>query len=119
MKSAIPTQIKLKADSGVVEFCYEDEPVYALSFEFLRVHSPSAEVRGHGIGDEKLQYGKKGVLVKNIEPVGNYAIKLVFSDGHDSGLYTWALLHELCQQRDQLWQQYLVKLESVGLSREP
>lgn len=127
MNAAAPRKINIKAGSGVVELSYGEqdqaelgnsEQCYALSFEFLRVHSPSAEVRGHGQGSEVLQYGKKRVTITNIEPVGNYAIKLVFSDGHDSGLYTWPLLQNFCLNQASLWQQYLAKLEEAGKSRD-
>jgi len=117
MSVAPPSKINIKAGSGVVELTY-DEQRYALSFEFLRVHSPSAEVRGHGQGSEVLQYGKKRVTITNIEPVGNYAIKIIFSDGHDSGLYTWSLLQSFCLDNASLWQDYLEKLENAGRSRD-
>ena len=102
MNAAPPSKINVKAGSGIVELTYDGqsqfEPgdsvrCYALSFEFLRVHSPSAEVRGHGVGNEVLQYGKKDVGLLGMEPAGNYALKLVFDDGHDSGLYDWKYLH--------------------------
>jgi len=119
MTTSPPSKINIKAGSGVVELTYDDdERCYALSFEFLRVHSPSAEVRGHGQGSEVLQYGKKRVTITNIEPVGNYAIKIIFSDGHDSGLYTWPLLQNFCLNHDSLWQEYLGKMESAGRSRD-
>lgn len=113
----IPKQIKLKSGSSLIELQYDDD-CYELSFEFLRVHSPSAEVRGHGSLGAVLQHGKAGVRVVNIEPVGNYAIKLVFSDAHDSGLYSWTLLRELSLNRDQLWQRYLEQLALEGKSRQ-
>lgn len=90
-----------------------------LSAEFLRVHSPSAEVRGHGVGQETLQVGKKFVAITGIEPAGNYAIKIIYDDGHDSGLYDWDYLYKLGQQQEALWQEYLNKLENAGASREP
>jgi len=119
MTQAIPKQIKIKTGSGCLELTYEGEPAYELSFEFLRVFSPSAEVRGHGKGNEVLQFGKKFVAIKQIEPAGNYAIKITFSDHHDSGLYSWPLLYQFCQEKEQLWQQYLEKLNTAGQSREP
>ena len=88
-----------------------------LSCEFLRVYSPSAEVRGHGVGQEVLQVGKENVNILAIEPVGQYAIKLIFSDGHDTGLYSWDYLYELGLDRDQLWQQYLQRMQAAGASR--
>jgi len=119
MTPAIPKQVKIKMGSGCLELTYEGEPAYELSFEFLRVFSPSAEVRGHGEGNEVLQFGKKLVTIKQIEPVGNYAIKITFSDHHDSGLYSWPLLYQFCQEKEQLWQQYLDKLGTSGQSRNP
>jgi len=113
-----PLKIHLRTQSGTLALAYPDGN-YELSFEFLRVHSPSAEVRGHGIGNEVLQTGKKHVVLTHIEPVGNYGIKLVFNDGHDSGIYTWPLLHELCMQKGTLWQRYLEKLDAAGASRTP
>jgi len=119
MTPTIPKQIKIKMGSGCLELTYEEGSVYELSFEFLRVLSPSAEVRGHGEGNEVLQIGKKLVTIKHIEPAGNYAIKITFSDLHDSGLYSWPLLYQFCQEKEQLWQQYLDKLNTAGQSREP
>ena len=114
----IPTEIKLHQKSRILELVFDDER-YELSFEFLRVFSPSAEVRGHGEGQETLQVGKRDVSILGIEPVGNYAIKPVFSDGHDSGLYSWDVLYTLCTRRDELWQAYLDKLAAAGGSRDP
>ena len=114
----IPTEIKLHQKSRILELVFDDER-YELSFEFLRVFSPSAEVRGHGEGQETLQVGKRDVTILGIEPVGNYAIKPVFSDGHDSGLYSWDVLYTLCTNRDELWQAYLDKLAAAGSSRDP
>ena len=91
----------------------------SLDAEFLRVFSPSAEVRGHGPGQEVLQAGKSAVTISAIEPVGHYAVQLVFDDGHDSGLYSWSYLRELIEARENLWQNYLERLASAGLSREP
>jgi len=119
MTQAIPKQIKIKMGSGCLELTYEGEPSYELSFEFLRVLSPSAEVRGHGEGNEVLQFGKKLVTIKQVEPVGNYAIKITFSDSHDSGLYSWPLLYQFCQEKEQLWGLYLDKLNTSGQSRDP
>ena len=91
----------------------------SLDAEFLRVFSPSAEVRGHGPGQEVLQAGKSAVTISAIEPVGHYAVQLVFDDGHDSGLYSWSYLRELIEARENLWQNYLERLARAGLSREP
>ncbi len=113
----IPTSLTLHKASRTLELAYGDESC-ALSFEFLRVLSPSAEVRGHGPGQETLQTGKRQVEIKGIEPVGHYAIRPVFSDGHDSGIYSWDLLHDFCVNRDRLWEDYLQKLEAAGFTRE-
>ncbi len=115
----VPVEIKLHQKSRVLELTYESGERYELSFEFLRVFTPSAEARGHGVGQETLQVGKRDVDILSLEPVGNYAIKPVFSDGHDSGLYSWDILHMLCLHRDELWQAYLEKLEQQGASRDP
>lgn len=112
-----PTEITLHQQSKVLEIAFNDGARYKLAFEFLRVSSPSAEVRGHGPGQETLQVGKRDVLLTDVEPAGNYAIKLTFDDGHDSGLYTWEYLCELGQHQDALWQDYLQKLDSAGQSR--
>lgn len=93
---------------------YSENDVFALTAEYLRVHSPSAEVRGHGPGQEVLQVGKENVSIRAIEPVGHYAIRLVFDDGHDSGIYTWAYLRELCVKRDANWRAYLDQLTAAG-----
>ncbi len=113
----IPASITLHRASRTLELGYDDAR-YELPFEFLRVLSPSAEVRGHGPGQETLQTGKRLVEIKGIEPVGHYAIRPVFSDGHDSGIYSWEFLHELCVNRDKLWEDYLQKLEAAGFTRE-
>jgi DUF971 family protein len=113
----IPAAIKVRKASRCVELTYGDT-TYSLSFEFLRVFSPSAEVRGHGVGNEVLQYGKKDVGLLSMEPAGNYALKLTFDDGHDSGLYDWKYLHHLSLNKDSLWQEYLQKLEAAGKQRE-
>ncbi len=114
----IPTEIKLHQKSRILELAFENGDHFELSYEFLRVFTPSAEARGHGVGQETLQIGKRDVDILRIEPVGNYAIKPVFSDGHDSGLYSWDVLHTLCVHRDELWQAYLEKLEAEGASRD-
>ncbi len=113
----IPTAITLHKASRTLELAYGDM-TYELPFEFLRVLSPSAEVRGHGPGQETLQTGKRLVEIKGIEPVGHYAIRPVFSDEHDSGIYSWDLLHDFCVNRDRLWEDYLQKLEAAGFTRE-
>lgn len=113
----IPTSIKVRKSSRCVELGYDDD-LYQLSFEFLRVYSPSAEVRGHGVGNEVLQVGKKDVTLLTMEAAGNYALKLVFDDGHDSGLYDWNYLHHLCINQQSLWADYLQRLEQAGEKRE-
>lgn len=113
----IPSSIKVKKASRCVELGYGDES-YQLSFELLRVYSPSAEVRGHGVGNEVLQFGKKDVVLLSMEQAGNYALKLVFDDGHDTGLYDWNYLHHLCLNQESLWNDYLERLQAAGKSRE-
>lgn len=115
----IPTEIKLHQKSRILELAFENGERYELSYEFLRVFTPSAEARGHAPGQETLQVGKRDVEILGIEPVGNYAIKPVFSDGHDSGLFSWDMLHTLCIHRDDLWQAYLDRLVEAGASRDP
>ena len=115
----IPSEIKLHQKSRILELAYENGDRYELTHEFLRVFTPSAEARGHGVGQKTLQVGKRDVEIVSIEPVGNYAIKPAFSDGHDSGLYSWDVLHTLCIHRDELWQAYLDKVEKQGASRDP
>ena len=105
--------IKLRKKSRVLEIKFEDGITGSLEFEFLRVHSPSAEVRGHGRGQEILQTGKQEVELLELVPVGNYAVKMVFDDGHDSGIYTWDYLHDLSENKDKYWQIYLKKLEEI------
>jgi DUF971 family protein len=113
-----PTEIKLHQTSRVMELTYADGKRFELSYEFLRVNSPSAEVRGHGPGQEVLQTGKKNVEIVSVEPVGAYAIQPTFSDGHDTGIYSWDYLYELGVNRDHLWAEYLQRLEAAGASRE-
>ena len=114
-----PVEIKLHQKSRVVEISFDDGKNFSLSCEYLRVYSPSAEVRGHGPGQEIVQEGKKDVEIAAIEPVGNYAVKLVFSDGHDTGLYSWDYLYSLGEDQPRLWQRYLEKLALAGVNREP
>lgn len=114
-----PTEIKLHRKSRLLEIAFADGKHYSLRFEFLRVYSPSAEVRGHGPGQEVLQIGKKDVEITDIEPVGSYAVQLVFSDGHDSGIYSWDYLYKLGANEDAMWAQYLERMQAEGASREP
>ncbi|TAN79139.1 MAG: DUF971 domain-containing protein [Gallionella sp.] len=117
--SVRPTEIKLHQQSRLLEIAFSDEVCYQLPYEFLRVYSPSAEVIGHGRGQETLQTGKKNVAVLEVLPVGTYAMKIVFDDGHDSGLYTWEYLYDLGKDQTALWQDYLGRLTAAGASREP
>jgi DUF971 family protein len=114
-----PTEIKLHQKSRVLEIAFDDGKRYSLPCEYLRVFSPSAEVRGHGPGQEVLQVGKRNVDIKAIDPVGTYAVKLVFSDGHDTGLYSWDYLYELGEKQESSWKSYLARLEQAGASRDP
>ena len=114
----IPTGITLLQKSRVMEIAFSDGRTFKLPYEFLRVYSPSAEVRGHGPGQEVLQTGKRNVEIRSIEPVGSYAIQPAFSDGHSTGIYSWDYLYELGETQDELWQQYLAKLKAAGASRE-
>lgn len=114
-----PTEITLHQQSRALEIAFDDGARYRLSYEFLRVFSPSAEVRGHGPGQETLQVGKKNIGVNGVEPVGTYALKIIFDDGHDNGLYTWEYLRELGTYQNAMWHDYLTKLEAAGQSREP
>ncbi|HUQ29844.1 MAG TPA: DUF971 domain-containing protein [Usitatibacter sp.] len=116
-KALRPTDITLHQQSNMLDVTFEDGSRYSMPVEYLRVYSPSAEVRGHGPGQEVLQAGKRNVSVKAIEPVGMYAIKLVFSDGHDTGIYSWDYLHELGTKYDTNWRTYLARLEHAGASR--
>lgn len=113
-----PTAITLHQTSRVLEVAFSDGQVFRLPCEFLRVHSPSAEVRGHGPGQEVLQTGKREVTIDAVEPVGTYALKLVFSDGHDTGLYSWDYLYELGRDQDALWRRYLARLQEAKASRD-
>jgi DUF971 family protein len=113
-----PTEIKLHQKSRVMEVAFSDGKRFELSYELLRVYSPSAEVQGHGPGEEVLQVGKRDVDIVTLEPVGNYAVQPTFSDGHDTGIYSWERLYWLGANRDALWQQYLERLEAAGASRD-
>ncbi|MDH3286415.1 MAG: DUF971 domain-containing protein [Betaproteobacteria bacterium] len=114
-----PTEIKLHQASRILEIAYSESKTFRLPCEFLRVYSPSAEVRGHGPGQEVLQVGKKDVTITKVEPVGNYAVQLTFSDGHDTGIYSWDLLYEYGTSQDDMWRHYLQRMEDAGASREP
>ena len=114
----IPMNVVVHQQSKVLELSYEDGSSYRLPFELLRVLSPSAEVQGHGPGQETLQTGKREVLIASLEPVGHYALKPTFSDGHDSGLYSWDYLYFLCENQEQVWKEHLDKLAAAGLDRD-
>ena len=113
-----PTGITLHQRSGMFDIAFDDGRSFAMPVEYLRVFSPSAEVRGHGPGQEVLQVGKRNVEVKAVEPVGMYAVKLVFSDGHDTGIYSWDYLYELGVKHDSNWKTYLARLQKAGASRD-
>ena len=113
-----PTEINLHQKSRTLELAYENGKRHKLSCEYLRVYSPSAEVRGHGPGQEKLQFDKEDVNITAINPMGNYAIQLVFDDGHDSGIYDWNLLYELGENQEAYWADYLRRLEEAGYQRK-
>lgn len=112
-----PKKIQLHKKSKELELQFGSDP-FRLTAEFLRVHSPSAEVKGHGPGQEVLQHGKKDVGIRHIEMAGNYALKIVFDDGHDSGIYTWNYLHDLCVNQEKYWMEYLNALHKAGKTRE-
>lgn len=109
----IATEIKLRTKSRLLEVTFEDGSRFELPFEYLRVHSPSAEVKGHGPGQEVLVLGKENVGIRSVEPVGQYAVKLVFDDGHDTGLYSWKYLYELGRDREKNWARYLERRNRV------
>ena len=115
----IPTEIKLHQISGILELIYEDGTCFNLSAEFLRVNSPSAEVQGHSKDQAVLQHGKKMVKIADIVNQGHYAIRIDFSDGHDTGIFSWAYLYQLGRNQADLWQDYLKQLKDAGKSREP
>lgn len=112
-----PTEIKLHQASRILEVSYEDGRTFQFTCEYLRVFSPSAEVRGHGPGQEVLQVGKEDVEIRAIDPVGAYAVKFLFSDGHDTGIYSWDYLYQLGAQQQANWASYLQRLEAAGASR--
>jgi DUF971 family protein len=115
----VPAAIRLHQASRTLEIDYANGERHALSCEYLRVNSPSAEVRGHGPGQEVLQTGKRLVTIQAIEPVGTYALQFRFSDGHDTGIYSWDYLYELCREQRARWDGYLARLAAAGASREP
>ncbi|HSJ98871.1 MAG TPA: DUF971 domain-containing protein [Myxococcota bacterium] len=118
-KTPRPTEINLHRQSRLLDIAFDDGARFTLPCEYLRAFSPSAEVRGHGPGQEVLQVGKRDVNVDAIEPVGMYAVKLAFSDGHDTGIYSWEYLYDLGVKHDANWKGYLARLEQAGKSRDP
>jgi DUF971 family protein len=114
-----PTEIRLRKKSRLLEVTFADGVRYALSFEYLRAHSPSAEVQGHGPGQDVLQIAKENVQLLAVEPVGHYAVRLRFDDGHDTGLYSWKYLRELGATFEQKWARYLKRLDGIGYQRKP
>jgi len=115
----LPTEIKLHQKSRLLEVAFADGKTFRLPCEFLRVYSPSAEVRGHGPGQEVLQAGKQNVEITRVEPVGHYAVQLTFSDGHNTGIYSWDLLYDYGVRQEDMWGHYLKRMEEAGASREP
>jgi DUF971 family protein len=113
-----PTEIKLHQKSRVLEIAFSDGRSFRLPYELLRVYSPSAEVRGHGPGQEVLQTGKRAVEIRTLEPVGSYAVQPTFSDGHSTGIFSWDYLYELGENQDKLWTRYVARLEQAGASRD-
>lgn len=115
----MPTRIVVHKQSRFVEIAFDDGKEFRLPFELMRVYSPSAEVRGHGPGQETLQPGKRNVEIVALEPVGHYAVQPAFSDGHSTGIFSWDYLHWLGSHQDQLWHEYLDRLAAAGASRDP
>lgn len=114
-----PLSIQLNPTSDVLDVEFEDGPRFELSAEYLRVYSPSAEVQGHASGQETLQTGKRTVKIKRVDPIGDYAIAIRFSDAHSTGIYTWEYLYQLGQEHPERWTRYLARLEAAGASRDP
>jgi DUF971 family protein len=117
MSERVPTTITLHQKSRVLEIAFSDGKTFRLPYEFLRVYSPSAEVKGHGPGQEVLQTGKRSVEIRSLEPVGSYAVQPNFSDGHTTGIYSWDYLYELGENQEKLWREYLAQLAKAGASR--
>jgi DUF971 family protein len=113
-----PSEIKLKKSERRLEISFESGEIFSLPAEYLRVESPSAEVQGHGAGGKTIVPGKRDVTIEALEPVGNYAVRIVFGDGHDSGLFTWETLYRLGSEREEIWAEYLAALDAKGLKRD-
>jgi DUF971 family protein len=118
MTERVPTTITLHQKSRVLEIAFADGKSFRLPYELLRVYSPSAEVKGHGPGQEVLQTGKRSVEIRSLEPVGSYAVQPIFSDGHTTGIYSWDYLYELGENQEKLWRDYLAQLAKAGASRD-
>ncbi|HLW12323.1 MAG TPA: DUF971 domain-containing protein [Casimicrobiaceae bacterium] len=118
-QTPIPTEVKLHQASRVLELVFANGRHFRLPYEYLRVYSPSAEVRGHGPGQETLQAGKRDVTIASVEPVGHYALRPTFSDGHSTGIYSWDYLYDLGERHDELWRRYLERMAAAGASRDP
>ncbi|MFM2066999.1 MAG: hypothetical protein RLZZ584_1908 [Pseudomonadota bacterium] len=118
MSSPAPTELTVHQQSRVLEVAFSDGSRFRLPFELMRVYSPSAEVRGHGPGQEVLQTGKRDVTIVEVEPVGAYGIKPIFSDGHETGIYTWQQLHDLGREQDRYWRDYEAALATAGVDRD-
>ena len=114
-----PTEIRLRKKSRLLTVGFDDGKTFELPYEYLRVYSPSAEVRGHGPGQDVLQTGKENVQIAGLEPIGRYALRIIFDDGHDTGLYSWSYLHELGSEHEERWQSYLDRLSAAGYARQP
>ena len=113
-----PTDIRIRKKSRLLAIAFDDGAAFELPFEYLRVSSPSAEVRGHGPGEEVLQTGKENVDINGVEPMGRYALRIIFDDGHETGLYTWGYLYQLGAEYDARWQDYLDRLQAAGYARQ-
>ncbi|MHB0919572.1 MAG: hypothetical protein B7X46_11695 [Thiomonas sp. 15-66-11] len=118
LTTPLPARLTVHRQTRVLEIVFEDGASFRIPFELMRVYSPSAEVRGHGPGQETLQTGKREVLIDALEPVGNYAVQPTFSDGHDTGIFTWEYLYFLGAEQDRLWSEYLSRLAKAGANRE-
>jgi DUF971 family protein len=119
----IPTELTVHQKSRLLDIAFDDGSAFSIPFELMRVYSPSAEVKGHGPGQETLQVGKRDVGIRGVEPVGNYAVKPLFTDGHESGIFTWDYLYKLGSEHEALWQDYMNRLQAAGFvgdsGREP
>ena len=119
MSDPVATEIKVRRQSRLLEVCFQDGSRFELPFEYLRVHSPSAEVKGHGPGQEVLVLGKESVGIRAVEPIGHYAVKIIFDDGHDTGLFTWRYLYELGRDQVANWARYEARRDQAGPSGAP